>query len=199
MLRVAWLRKLQILKGVVCQHLNRSSPVLAMMAAVVGAQLIPLNETEIETVQHCHVQQSVILQQGATVTPIGVFVSGHLTNEFFLSYVEDQNQTIQLQSQARQRWKRWIVGWTCYLLAIAQYLIIGLVTSRDRAMDVLSEFDRAVAQRRRELIEEFDLEEVAASQAEAAARSNMPPDDPPADSSKAIPPAIEPDQPAKAD
>jgi hypothetical protein len=57
----------------------------------------------------------------------------------------------------RQR-ERWLVGWVCYLMAITQYLIIGLVTSRDRALDVLSEFDRAVAKRRNELIEEFKLE-----------------------------------------
>jgi hypothetical protein len=58
---------------------------------------------------------------------------------------------------ARHR-ERWLVGWVCYLMAITQYLIIGLVTSRDRALDVLSEFDRAVARRRNELIEEFKLE-----------------------------------------
>jgi hypothetical protein len=50
-------------------------------------------------------------------------------------------------------------GWVFYWLAIIQYLIIGLVTSRDRALDVLSEFDRQVAERRRELIEEFDINE----------------------------------------
>jgi hypothetical protein len=49
------------------------------------------------------------------------------------------------------------VGWVCYFMAIVQYLIIGLVTSRDRAYDVLSVFDEQVAKRRRELIEEFDL------------------------------------------
>ncbi|MFQ5731627.1 MAG: DNA topoisomerase I [Planctomycetaceae bacterium] len=49
------------------------------------------------------------------------------------------------------------IGWVCYGLAIFQYLIIGLVTSRDKAMDVLGEFDRQVAVRRREIIEEFDL------------------------------------------
>lgn len=47
------------------------------------------------------------------------------------------------------------LGWACYILAITQYLIIGLVTSRDKAADVLSEFDRQVARRRRELQEEF--------------------------------------------
>lgn len=49
------------------------------------------------------------------------------------------------------------VGWFCYGMAIIQYLIIGLVTSRDKALDVLSEFDRQVALRRREIIEEFEL------------------------------------------
>ncbi|MBD3672905.1 MAG: DNA topoisomerase I [Planctomycetaceae bacterium] len=48
------------------------------------------------------------------------------------------------------------VGWFCYGMAIAQYLIIGLVTSKDKALDALSEFDRQVAMRRRELIDEFD-------------------------------------------
>ncbi|MCH8830110.1 MAG: hypothetical protein IID45_11090, partial [Planctomycetes bacterium] len=42
-------------------------------------------------------------------------------------------------------------------VAIVQYLIIGLVTSRDKALNVLSEFDRQVALRRREIIDEFDL------------------------------------------
>jgi hypothetical protein len=50
------------------------------------------------------------------------------------------------------------VGWVCYGMAIAQYLIIGLVTSRDRALDVLSEFDRQVARRREQLIEEFHID-----------------------------------------
>lgn len=43
------------------------------------------------------------------------------------------------------------VGWVCYLLAIAQFLIIGLVSSRDKALDVLSEFDQQVHRRREEL------------------------------------------------
>lgn len=88
-----------ILKGILCQHINRSSPVFAILAAIAPGN----------------------------------------------------------------------VGWVCYGMAIAQYLIIGLVTSRDRALDVLSEFDRQVNQRRRELIEEFDLDE---SEVEAADRKN---------------------------
>src|SRR5579885_179408 len=29
------------------------------------------------------------------------------------------------------------IGWVCYAMAVLQYLVIGLVTSRDRAIDVL--------------------------------------------------------------
>jgi hypothetical protein len=87
-------------RGLLCQHLNRSSPVFAIMAAIFGGD---------------------------------PNVPGEATN--------------------------WTIGWVCYLLAIMQYLIIGLVTSRDRALDVLSEFDRKVAERRQELIEEFHLDE----------------------------------------
>lgn len=49
------------------------------------------------------------------------------------------------------------VGWVCYFLAIAQYLIIGLVTTRDKALNVLAEFDKQVALKRAELIDEFEI------------------------------------------
>ena len=42
-------------------------------------------------------------------------------------------------------------GWVCYGLAIVQFLIIGLVSSRDKAIDVLSEFDEQIKLRRQEL------------------------------------------------
>ena len=45
----------------------------------------------------------------------------------------------------------------CYILAITQYLIIGLVTSRDRALDVLSAFDREIEIQRSKLIKEFHI------------------------------------------
>ncbi len=82
-------KKKEIIKGFICQHLNRSSPVFAILAAIVPGN----------------------------------------------------------------------AGWFCYGMALIQYLIIGLVTSRDKAMDVLSEFDRQVAQRRRELIDEFHIDD----------------------------------------
>jgi len=98
-----------IVKGLLCQYLNRSSPVYAIMAAIFGGP----------------------------------------------------------------------VGWICFWLAIIQYLIIGLVTSRDRALDVLSEFDRQVARRRQELIDEFEIDETKTTApvthaAEAGTHSTKP-------------------------
>jgi hypothetical protein len=43
------------------------------------------------------------------------------------------------------------VPWICYGMAITNYLIIGLVSSRDKALDVWSRFDEAVAKRREEI------------------------------------------------
>ena len=59
-------------------------------------------------------------------------------------------------------------GWVCYGMALTQYLIIGLVTSRDKALNVLSVFDESFVQKRKELIEEFHLEKEAASRAAPA-------------------------------
>ncbi len=64
------------------------------------------------------------------------------------------------------------VGWTCYFVAIFQYLIIGLVTSHDKALDVLSEFDRQVLMRRREIIDEFHLDDRKAHTERARHSSN---------------------------
>src|SRR5262245_50156662 len=48
-----------------------------------------------------------------------------------------------------------IVGWACYGLAIVQFLIIGLVSSRDKALDVLREFDQQVKLRRDQIAERY--------------------------------------------
>lgn len=85
-------------RGLGCQHLSRSSPVLAIMAAIFGG-----------------------------------------------------NPAVDGQ------YDHWVVGWACYALAITQYLFIGLVTSRDKAIDALAEFDRQVAIRREELAHEFEV------------------------------------------
>ena len=51
--------------------------------------------------------------------------------------------------------KHTTVGWVCYGLAITQFLIIGLVSSRDKALDVLSEFDRQIKLRRDKLADHY--------------------------------------------
>ncbi|MEZ6059525.1 MAG: hypothetical protein R3C19_04095 [Planctomycetaceae bacterium] len=151
--REFWRLKWKFAKGLVCQHLNRLSPVLAMMCAIVGAELPDLIQAR-ETVT----QNSTMLNW-AIVQPIGA--AGAPQNAMAATLLADNAAEIQDMAtdyrDYRRHWERWMVGWVCYLMAITQYLIIGLVTSRDRAMDVLSEFDRAVAQRRQELIEEFQL------------------------------------------
>ncbi len=91
-LRKIWVNRVRWIKKFFCVHLNRSSPVLAMMAAIFG---------------------------GDAGTTEGT------------------------------------VGWVCYFVAITQYLIIALITSTDKAGDLLGNFDRAVAEHREELIEEF--------------------------------------------
>ena len=87
----------QLLKGVVCQHLNRSSPVFAILA------VIELGE----------------------------------------------------------------VGWVCYGVAIAQYLLIGLVASKDKALNVLQKFDAAVEIQRHQLEAELQLHSAARQSAAA--------------------------------
>ncbi len=84
--RVKWLKKFG------CVHLNRSSPVFAMMSAIFGGD-----------------------PDTAAAT----------------------------------------IGWVCYFLAIVQYLIIALITSADKAGDLLGSFDRAIAEQREEIVEEF--------------------------------------------
>ncbi|MBL6705406.1 MAG: DNA topoisomerase I [Planctomycetaceae bacterium] len=50
-------------------------------------------------------------------------------------------------------------GWICYGVAVVQYLIIGLVTTQDKALAALGLLDAQANQRRQELIAEFDLME----------------------------------------
>lgn len=140
-----WRRKLDIARGLVCQHLNRSSPVLAIMAAIFGAQVSASYFAAEEVKLVAQLEKRLVESDGVSQAQ---------------AETQARNQArAQSEVNEEEAWKQFTVGWVCYLLAITQYLIIGLVTSRDRAMDVLSEFDRAVAQRRRELVEEFDLED----------------------------------------
>lgn len=152
-----WRKKWMFIKGFVCQHLNRSSPVFAMMAAIVGAQLIPLSDLDLEKTSEANAVDWVYCQQIGSVTPIQAVIAFEQHNHTIFRADRNLQEVARINVESRRHWERWIVGWCCYLLAITQYLIIGLVTSRDRALDVLSEFDRAVAERRRELIEEFQI------------------------------------------
>jgi hypothetical protein len=69
------------------------------------------------------------------------------------------------------------IGWLCYTMAVIQYLIIGLVTSRDRAIDVLMLFDVQMAARRHELVRQvrvlsdFARDEAAFDQEEFRVRN----------------------------
>ncbi len=94
----------EFLRGVICQHLNRSSPVFAILS---------------------------------------VFHSG----EF---------------------------GWICYGMAISQYLLIGLVSSKDKALGVLSEVDHALARQRHDIESELRVEDASRKAAEAQLNSMDP-------------------------
>ena len=80
----------------------------------------------------------------------------------------------QTISRVNERSRGLLWAGRVYGAAIGQYLLIGLVTSRDRVFDVLSEFDRAVAERRRDLIEEFDLEDAVAPESSTEATIENP-------------------------
>jgi hypothetical protein len=100
--RVVWslIRYLPSLgKGLICQHLNRSSPVLAILAVI---------------------------------------------------------------------WPDETAGWVCYGMAIGQYLLIGLVASKDKALGVLQKFDEAVARQRQEIENEIHM--LAEARQQAAVR-----------------------------
>ncbi|GAB5444576.1 MAG: hypothetical protein Fues2KO_49250 [Fuerstiella sp.] len=152
-----WQQKWKFFKGVLCQHLNRSSPVLAMMAAIVGAELMTLTEIDRAKVHRAALVDWTMTQQMVSVSPIQNFATWQVYNQHRRDMRIQVTEVADLHSDFRRKRERWLVGWVCYLMAITQYLIIGLVTSRDRAMDVLSTFDQAVAVRRQELIEEFQI------------------------------------------
>lgn len=169
MLKEAWQKKWALIKGFVCQHLNRSSPVLAMMAAIVGAQLLPLSDIDRSKLAQVETINSAIVQPVGTIMPAQWAIHGIMHNQNLRNAQLNLSEIAHISGEFQKRRERWMVGWCCYLLAITQYLIIGLVTSRDRALDVLSEFDRAVAERREQLVEEFELTNQAAAASSSAA------------------------------
>lgn len=155
-----WRKKWAYAKGIVCRHVNRSSPVLAMMCAIIGSQLPSAEDYEaIEVYRSDMYRQEVIIGWASCQQCSGLFpVNGAMALDALQTMEPKLKAGADQFDELERRRERWLVGWVCYLMAITQYLIIGLVTSRDRAIDVLSEFDRAVAERRSELIEEFKLE-----------------------------------------
>jgi hypothetical protein len=94
----------QLVRGLICQHLNRSSPVLAILSVLHAGRL----------------------------------------------------------------------GWVCYGIAITQYLIIGLVASKDKAFDVLSQIDAAMLRQRNEFEAELELKVAARKAAEKHLKSMDP-------------------------
>ena len=149
--RQIWRQKLKFFKGTLCRHLSRSSPVLAMMCAIVGAQLPSIEEHRADIARHDFVIGWAYCEQCSIALPLQCLASAAQVRHVMPEIVAMKQNVDQFE----RRRERWMVGWVCYLLAITQYLIIGLVTRRDKALDMLSEFDRAVADRRKELVEEF--------------------------------------------
>lgn len=149
-----WQKRWAVMKGHLCRHINRSSPVLAMMCAIVGSPLPHSVNFEEDAARHQIVACWACTHHLTSHCPVTTVVS----EEAIRVIAPEVTREHERYNEYRRHRERWLVGWVCYLMAITQYLIIGLVTSRDRAMDVLSEFDRAVAARREELIQEFQLE-----------------------------------------
>ncbi|MEZ6126677.1 MAG: hypothetical protein R3C49_26445 [Planctomycetaceae bacterium] len=157
-LKELWRLKWKFLKGFVCQHLNRSSPVLAMMTAIVGAELLIMSDVDYSKLAKLDFTNWGYSQQIGCTSPVQAFLAAEIYNDSLHDARLNFTEAATLHSEFQRHRERWLVGWVCYLMAITQYLIIGLVTNRDRALDVLSEFDRAVAQRRQELIDEFEIQ-----------------------------------------
>lgn len=59
--------------------------------------------------------------------------------------------------------------WVCYGVACAQFLIIGLVSSRDKALDVLAQFDTEIHKRRLEIERERQSQKEESDRLHAAA------------------------------
>ncbi len=149
--RQVWQKRWDFFKGIACRHLSRSSPVLAMMCAIVGAQLPSMEEHRADIARHDFVIGWSYCEQCSMAMPLQCLASAAQVHHVMPEIAAIKRNVDQFE----RRHERWMVGWVCYLAAITQYLIIGLVTRRDKALDMLSEFDRAVADRRKELVEEF--------------------------------------------
>lgn len=154
-------------KGLVCQHLNRSSPVFAIMAAVFGGAMFTPIVLDADTGKT--VAKVKVVGKAADAVEAKREAAERVTGE------RRPEGTPPPRTVVEYRWNEdFVVGWVCYGLAITQYLIIGLVTSKEKAVEALAEFDRRIAERRAELVEEFDVEEAAASREKAARKAERP-------------------------
>jgi hypothetical protein len=118
---------------------------LRIMLAVAVIQMMP--DQELFTVIHpgprmplfpCGSSLAAKLRLSAKPLAIG----------FFWQHLSRSSPVFAILSVIFTGW----IGWACYAMAILQYLFIGLVTSRDRAIDVLLVFDEQMAARRHELV-----------------------------------------------
>ena len=80
----------------------------------------------------------------------------HLVKSNLCKHLDRSSQVFAILTAIFDGWP----GWIFYTLAVVQFLIIGLVTSRDKAMGVLSEFDRQMQLNREWLIQELHLNPV---------------------------------------
>ncbi|HVW02885.1 MAG TPA: DNA topoisomerase I [Planctomycetaceae bacterium] len=78
---------------------------------------------------------------------------GTLLKGLFFQHLNRSSQLFAIMAAIFPGW----VGWTCYGMACAQYLIIGLITSRDKAIDVLTHFEKTVENRRQWLLEQLPI------------------------------------------
>lgn len=68
----------------------------------------------------------------------------------FWRHLDRSSAVFAIMTAIEEGW----VGWTCYGLAITQYLVIGLICSRDKAIDALEQFDHLMLLRRKQLFPE---------------------------------------------
>lgn len=132
---------------------------LRILLAVAVVQMMP--DQELFTVIH----PGPRLPKFPPCTPLGEKVrlaAKPLAIGFFWQHLSRSSPVFAILSVIFTGW----VGWMCYGIAIFQYLFIGLVTSRDRAIDVLMVFDEQMAARRHELVRQVRiLSEFARSEA----------------------------------
>jgi hypothetical protein len=138
---------------------------LRIMLAIAVVQMMP--DQELFTVIHPGPRLPHLPAGSSLVTQVRL-AAKPLSIGFFWQHLSRSSPVFAILAVIFTGW----VGWACYGMAVLQYLFIGLVTSRDRAIDVLMVFDEQMATRRHELVRqvrilsEFARSEAALDQAE---------------------------------